>query len=167
MAKTNSTLSSALALRKIGGQNPFALSTVRERTIKPARFPEVDAANLSKRERKIYSRAREEALALGLTAIKGNLAVAATSDLEDFTQMLFSRTTTRIETRMRFAQTASQDEEFQALHRIFAVETSKRMGAAMVAMVDSTEQGMQTIVEREFTFEEERSLFQLAFARRR
>jgi len=148
MTKPKTTLSSSIALRKLGGQNPFALATIRERTKQAVTIPEVDTTNMRKPEQTIYHKAREDALAIGLTAVKGNLAVKATDELEDFTQSIFSRTTTRIELRMRVAQRASRDEEFQALHRIFAVETSKRMGAAMVAMVDSTEQGMQAIVER-------------------
>jgi hypothetical protein len=122
---------------------------------------------LPKRERKIYQKAREDALAIGLTATKGNLVVAATADLEDFTQALFARTTMRIEQRMCLAHAASEDEEFQAIQRIFAVESSKRMGAAMVAMADSTEQGMQSLVERELSLDDEQSLLQLLFRGRR
>lgn len=167
MAEISTKLSSSLALRKLGGENPFAIETVRERTLLPATIPEVDSGSLSKRERKIYLRAREDTLAIGLTAIKGEVAVAATEELEDFAQALFARTTTRIEHRMRFAQAASDDEEYRALQRVFAVESVKRMGAAMVAMADATERGMQAIVERELSVEEQPSLLRLVFAGRR
>jgi len=167
MAKTTSTLSSSIALRTLGGQNPFALTTIRERRQQAVTFPEVDSSTLRKPERAIYHKAREDALAIGLTAVKGNLAVAATEELEDFTHTLFARTTSRIEQRMWIAQRASKDEEFQALNRIFAVEASKRMGAAMVAMVDATERGMQTIVERELSVDDEQpSVMELLFRRR-
>jgi hypothetical protein len=167
MATTSTKLSSLLALRTLGEQNPFALTTVRARALQAPAMPEMNPKQLAKRERRIYQKAREDALAIGLTAIKGSLAVGATADLEDFTQALFARTTTRIEQRLRLAQDASDDEEFQAIQRIFAVESSKRMGAAMVAIADSTEQGMQTIVERELALDDDQSLLQLVFRGRR
>jgi len=113
-------------------------------------------------------KAREDALAIALTAARGELAVAATGDLEDFTQAVFARTTTRIEHRMRRAQDASEDEEFQAIQRIYAVEASKRMGMAMVAVVDTTEQGMQAVVARELSLDDEPApVSRLLRARRR
>ncbi len=124
--------------------------------------------SLSKRERKIYAKAREDALVIGLSKVKGELGVTAVEELEDYASACFARTTARIERRQRAAIAASQDPEFQALQRLFAGETVKRMGATIVAMVDSAEQGMQEGVERELAVEEDQpTLLRELFSGRR
>ncbi len=163
MAET--TLSSSLALRKLGGENPFALDTVRER--RQLRFPETDPSSLSRRERKIYQKAREDCLALGFTSLKGRLAVAEAAALEDFANERFLAVSTRMAHRLRAAHALCPNQDFQVLQTVFSVEGAKRMGGAMAAIVDTTELSLADVVERPLSLEEEQSLLGRLFSGRR
>lgn len=163
MGDRKSSLSPALVMPK--GENPFAIDEIRSR--RAIRFPEVDPRSLTRRERKIYQKAREDTLAIGFTALKGRLAVGEAAALEDFTSAQFLATSTRIAQRLRMTHALCPFEEFRVLQNAFSYEGVKRMGGAMAAMVDVTEQDMTEIVERPLSLEEEQSLFSLLFGRRR
>jgi len=106
-------------------------------------------------------------MVIGLAGIKGQLGVGVVDEVEDFASASFARTTGRIEQRLRNAHAASQDEEFQAMQRMFAVETVKRMGGAMAAIVDSSEHAVQEAVDRELSVAEDQSLLRMLFSGRR
>lgn len=127
----------------------------------------MDPSSLTRREGKIYQKAREDALVIGFTALKGTLAVAEADALEDFTTARFLATSTRIAQRLRETHAQCPYDEFRALQSAFAYEGVKRMGGAMAAMVDVTEQSLTEVVERSLSLEEEQSLFDLLFGRRR
>ena len=163
MVATKSSSSPALVLLK--GENPFSPDAIRSR--RTITFPEIDPSSLSRRERKIYQQAREDALAIGFTGIKGTLAVAETDALEDFTNARFLATSTRIAQRLQMTHALCPFEEFRVVQNTFALEGAKRMGGAMAAMVDVTEQTMTEVVERPLSLGEEPSLLSLLFGRRR
>ena len=157
--------SSSLDLTMPQGENPVAIDEIRSR--RAIRFPDVDPSSLTRRERKIYQKAREDAIAIGLGALKGTLAVAETDVLEDFTTARFLATSTRIAQRLQMTHALCPFEEFRVLQNAFALEGVKRMGGAMAAMVDVTEQTMAEVVERPLSLGEEPSLLSLLFGRRR
>src|SRR3954462_3365399 len=111
MSDRRSSSSPALLMPK--GGNPFSLDAIRSR--RTIRFPDIDPSGLSRRERKIYQKAREDALAIGFTGIKGTLAVAEADALEDFTHERFLATSTRIAQRLRATHTQCPFEEFRVL----------------------------------------------------
>jgi hypothetical protein len=156
---------SSLALALPHGENPFAIDEIRSR--RAIRFPEVDPGSLTRRERKIYQKAREDTLAIGFGGLKGRVAVGEAAVLEDFTSAQFLATSTRIAQRLQLTHARCPFEEFRVLQNAFSLEGVKRMGGAMAAMVDVTEQGMAEVVERSLSLEEEQSLFTLLFGRRR
>jgi len=147
------------------GDNPFSLEAIRAR--RGDRFPEIGQAGLSRRERKIYGKAREQTLEIGLTRIKAEYAVRETAALEGVANERFHTTTLAIAHRLRQFHAACPDEEFQALTTVFSVEGVKRMGGAMAAMVDVAEQQMDEVVERSLALEEQGSLLARLFSGRR
>lgn len=156
---------SSLALALPHGENPFAIDEIRSR--RALRFPEVDPSSLTRRERKIYQKAREDTLALGFGGLKGSVAVAEAAALEDFASAQFLATSTRIAQRLQLTHARCPFEEFRVLQNAFSLEGVKRMGGTMAAMVDVTEEGMTEVVERSLSLDEEQSLFALLFGRRR
>lgn len=157
--------SSSQVLLQMKGENPFSQDAIRSR--RTITFPDIDPNSLSPREGKIVRKAREDALAIGFGAIKGTLAVAETDALEDFTSARFLATSTRVAQRLRATHALCPFEEFQRIQNTFSLEGVRRMGAAMAAMVDTTEEEMTTVVARPLALEEEQSLFSLLFGRRR
>lgn len=162
---TDHTSSLSPTLVMLQEENPFSPDVIRSR--QRTQFPIVDPRSLSRREGKIYQKAREDALAIGLTGVKGTLAVAETDALEDFTTARFLATSNRIAQRLRTAHAQCPYEEFRVLQSTFAYQGVTRMGGAMAAMVDVTEQHMTEIVERSLSLGEEPSLLSLLFGRRR
>ena len=160
-----STSSSSPALVLLQGDNPFSPDAIRSR--RTIAFPDIDPNSLGHREQKIYQKAREGALAIGLGAINGTLAVAETDALEDFTTARFLGTSTRIAQRLQMTHALCPFEEFRVLQNTFALEGVKRMGGAMAAMVDVTEQSMTNVIEQPLSVEESPSLLSLLFGRRR
>lgn len=156
---------SSLALALPHGENPFAIDEIRSQ--RALRFPEVDPSSLTRPERKIYQKAREDTLALGFGGLKGRVAVNEAAVLEDFTSAQFLATSTRIAQRLQLTHTRCPFEEFRVLQNAFSLEGVKRMGGAMAAMVDVTEQGLAEVAERSLSVDEEPSLFALLFGRRR
>lgn len=156
---------SSLALALPHGENPFAIDEIRSQ--RALRFPEVDPSSLTRRERKIYQKAREDTLAVGFGGLKGRVAVSEAAVLEDFTSAQFLATSTRIAQRLQLTHARCPFEEVRVLQNAFSLEGVKRMGGAMAAMVDVTEEGMTEVVERSLSLNEEPSLFALLFGRRR
>ena len=112
MTEHPSSLSPALVM--LHEENPFSPDVIRSR--QRTQFPIVDPRSLSRREGKIYQKAREDGLAIGLTGVKGTLAVAETDALEDFTTARFLATSNRIAHRLRTAHAQCPHEELSLIH---------------------------------------------------
>ncbi len=158
---------SSSALILMTGENSFAPDAIRSR--RRLVFPDIDPSRLNRREGRIVRKAREDALAIGLGALKGTLAVAETNALEDFTSARFLATSTRIAHRLQMTHAICPFDEFTRIQNSFSLEGVRRMGGAMAAMVDVTEQTMTEVVERPLSLgvEEDQSLFSLLVGRRR
>lgn len=146
-------------------ENPFSLEAIRAR--RGERFPEIGRAGLSRREQKIYGRAREQTLEIGLTRIKVEYALRETAALEGIANEQFLMTTTAIAHRLRRFHAVCPDEVFQELAVIFSIEGAKRLGGAMAAMADTAERQIADIVDRPLVLDEQSSLLARLFSGRR
>jgi hypothetical protein len=159
------SLSAAAALEALGGENPFSLEAIQDR--RRAAFPDAPTAGLTKREQKIFAKAREDALVIGLAGVKGALAAQAMADLEDFANASYLATSTRMARRMAATVRLCPSEEIRALQVVFTTEGARRMGAATVGIVDSAEGAIQEAAARPLSLPEDGSLFRLLFGGRR
>jgi hypothetical protein len=122
---------------------------------------------LTRRQRKIVNKFTEDALAIGLTPIKGALAVEAAGRLEDYANMVGLGTTTRMARRLQAVHQLCPNEDIRAVQVVFTVDSARRLTEASFDIVDSTDGAMLDVVQRPLPLPEAASFLELLFGRRR
>ena len=138
------------------GINPFAV--VRdEAPPPPVTFPRAPgvAETLTRGERAVYLKGREQVLTLGLQAVKGAFANQEIAKLENHLSLTYEQTATRITARTKRPHDPDLQPYLDALHEAQLL----RMGQTMSQVADSTERQVHAIVDQPIEPDEERPGF--------
>ena len=146
----------------MGGKSPFS---VEEQEPALATFPVASKAGLTGRQAQIYDRATEHAMEIELDVALSQLGTQGVRRIEEYTTLSFLYGSNRLAQWLEAYADSCPNSDIRDLQIVFANEGARRMGAAMAAIADTGEGGIQDVIGRPLTPEETLSVLERLFPR--